>query len=95
MSLLTLLDSQGVIVVGDDNFFIVCCVIPARAAVGHRGEALDAGATKVVVIGDSGFQKDLQFALGSRLFIARRYDQNMVYQQYPYNLLDSQSVDIG
>jgi len=92
MSLLTLLDSLGVILlIGDNNVFVVRRVIPAQAI----GAGVGAGAIKVVVIGRSQFQNDLRFALGWGLFIARRYDQNMVYQQYPCNLLDIRSVVIG
>ena len=98
---MNVLDSRGVTLVvgvGKVFIFIVWRGIPAQASEGvggPRGEALVAGAIKVVVIGDSEFQDDLRFVLGSRLFIARRYDQNMVYQQYPCDLLDNRSVVIG
>jgi len=49
---------------------------------------------RVVIIDDPEFQRDLLFELVSRLFIARRYGQNMVYPKDPRHLLNSQYVVI-
>ena len=79
------LDNRDVIlVVGAGNVSIVCQDIPTRANnanAGHRGEGfVVVRAIRVVSYRRLQVPKDLRAALDSRLFIARRYGQNMVYQ---------------
>jgi len=80
------LESRDVIlIVGVENAFVVCqgiLALASRTVDGHRGATVVAGrAIKGVVSHDSEFQQDIRFEFGLRLFIARRYRQNMVHQK--------------
>ena len=79
---MNLLDRRDVILVF--GVFPICQDRPARASNaidGHRREGRIAVRT-IEVVGYWRLQgpKYVRFAVGSKLFIARRYGQNMVYQ---------------
>ena len=82
---MNLLDNRGVILDREvAKASIICQDIPTRtnsASAGHRAEGfVVVRAIKVVSYRRPQVPKDLRAALDSRLFIARRYGQSMVYQ---------------